>query len=222
MKQIRGLTQWLTNSEDQIDWVWERLIKINAMPNSITDSSNFREQVLTALHRVSSDTQGREFISQMRKDWSKEKYTRNPNNQGITLTLSPSIIRKLDGLSKNSTRRKILETLITMGHSIERDMGEVKREEIQEEKIRLERQWPKKPHGQVTVSQDNYNNLKTAFKTQECILDELLFEYCQLKVLTEKSNLMNNNLNDAQKILALNKYKNIKEYNSKKLSIKSL
>jgi len=222
MKKIRGLSQWLTNNENQIDWTWDQLIAFGAMPPNIEDTSCFRDQVLTALHQVSRDTQGREFISQMRKDWSKEKYTRNPNNQGITLTLSPSIIRKLDGLSKNSTRRKILETLITMGHSIERDMEKVKREEILEEKKRLELQWPKKPHGQVTVSQDNYNNLKTAFKTQECILDELLFEYCQLKVLTEKSNLMNNNLSDEQKILALNKYKNLKEYNSKKLSIKSL
>ena len=122
MKQIRGLDKWLTDNDEQLLWIWFELARSNLVPQEFNAPPYMREQVLEVFNKISVSDQGRSYISDLRKRWSRKKFNNNKNNKSTSITLSPSSLKQLDYLAKSKTRRQVLEEQLKFGSDIQKEL----------------------------------------------------------------------------------------------------
>lgn len=202
MKEIRGLSTWLKDDKEMLDWVEVQLKKDSGEVSSIafqTNSDDRKTTLQIRLDTLAKTELGREQIREIRKQWSKNKYFNHPKNHNITLTLDPNTLKSLDKLSIASSRRKTLELLIKWGRDIDKEMRAELQTVIKEKEDYLERYWPKKKNVlQSVMSKHETEKLEETIKSQQTILEQLLHENCEMTALLDNNDSTSPKLNAAQ------------------------
>jgi len=224
MSNIRGIDKWLTTDPEMIHWVYAELQNNGYQPPPLYNNIIDRTSILEFITHRMSDYNGINAIRKIRKNWSKKVYANKPENQTITFTLHPQAIKNFDQLRGNESRRDALESLINRWNDIETEMRIERRNEIHEEKRRLEQNWPKKTQASVQqkIDLNKLKKLKLTVKYQEELIDALIFENSQLQVLAKANKLELLTLTDSQKQNALSSYEDLSRYHKKAIRNASL
>ncbi len=224
MKKIRGLEKWLTNDQEMINWVLEKLYNIGIVIPHPSERQDLRGDILASINKLALSPQGIDGIRKIRQDWNKKTYADKPENRTITFTLSPQTIHNLDRLRGKSSRRNTLEWLISLGYDIDNEMRTERREEIKKEKARLGHHWSKKrqlPPQEQRVANENMK-LKSTNKAQGDLIENLLFKNTQLTELAKSHNLSESNLTTEQRLQAQENYDSLMEYHSRQIRADSV
>ncbi len=219
MKKIRGLDKWLTNDQEMIRWVLDKLYNIGIDIPPPCERQGLRGDILASIYELALRPGGVDEIRKIRQDWSKKSYADKHDNQTITFTLSPQTINNLDKFRGKNSRRSSLEWLINHGYDIDNQMRIERKEEIKKEKARLEYLWSKKRPKSPQQKIDDHEKLrlKSMNKAQEELINSLLFRNCELTELSKCHDLSESSLSNEQRLQAQKTYDSLKQFHSRKI-----
>ena len=216
LKKTRGLKKWVGTSKEKHDWI----IK-NVNFEHIINPNNGHDDIYNALWNASQSIEGQAFISDLRKRWSRYTYEKKTFNKAITITLDPNTVKKLNHLAKDTSRREILEKLITNHSTLEQELRAQHQKALKEKKENLEAKWPKENSGGLIeniIYKDKFFKLAAVFKKQSNILNEILFKLCTLDYICKEAELTNETLLNEEMININNEHNELLEYYRKDLA----
>jgi hypothetical protein len=138
-KQSRGDKQWLEESEEKRRFALGELQK-NPISKPLLlgiFGDTHTETLLAVFKSLNEHTSSVQAISEMKAAWQQKKLDENPDNQRVTVVLSPFIVKKIDRLATDSTssRRAVIEWLV---NDIEEIKAKIRDEYYKEKKKKLE------------------------------------------------------------------------------------
>lgn len=186
---------WLKDEHPQCEWVFDYLVK-----NGVLDPGNGqntrRDFLVQTLDLIRARQGGEEFFQRMKRAWNNHQFKQRADKKTYSFVLSSKAHSRLHRLANKKPKGQVLEDLINKGYEVEQKLRRERREEIRQEKERLQEQKLQAPNGLKTQIAELNRGIRESY----WILENLIHEKCLYEQMLEAGVSQEAELTDDQRL----------------------